>query len=285
MQLVTNQARNPPARMTIVDTPAAVTITNELGQSRVLHPSGIDEWVQIEGVAIRVNTRRDAEQLVIVYHVETDRDVRYTLSQTSDPRQLVVDVEFLERGAGDKARLVYQPGLATETASPPAATPPSSSAPGAPALPNAAGQPAEKFDARPGAELRGLKTLGILVEDLGSQATACGLNRDALESALTARLTAAGFIVRKNSDDDTYLYVNVMTSTVSGTCVSRYDAFLYTNATANLSYRDQPVLVQVSLMHRGGIASTAPATHPPTVTRGLENYVDVFVSQIRDANK
>jgi hypothetical protein len=68
-------------------------------------------------------------------------------------------------------------------------------------------------------------------------------------------------------------------------CVSRYDAFLYTHATANLSYRDRPALVQVSLMHRGGIGSSALTAHAAAVVRGLENYVDLFVTQIHDANK
>jgi hypothetical protein len=286
MQLVTSQARNPPVRMTIVDYPAAITVTTELGQSRTLHPNAMDEWVQIEGVAIRVNTRRDADRVVIVYHVETNRDVRYTLAPSRDPKQLIVDIEFIERGTtGDKARLVYQPGLSTDTATatPLAPAPPTPA--GTPAVPAAGGQPSDTFDARPGAELRGLKTLGVLVEDLGNQATACGLNRDALEQAVSARLTNAGFTVRKNSDDDTYVYVNIITTTVSGTCVSRYDAYLYTSATANLSYRDRPALVQVSLIHRGGIAATAPPAHPPTVARGLENYIDVFVTQIREANR
>jgi len=45
------------------------------------------------------------------------------------------------------------------------------------------------------------------------------------------------------------------------------------------------VLVQVSLMHRGGIGSSAIATHAAAVSRGLEGYIDLFVTQIRDANK
>ena len=144
----------------------------------------------------------------------------------------------------------------------------------------------ETFDARPGAELKGLKELGVLVEDLSAQATACGLNHDALEASVSKHLTDGGFTVRKNSDEDTYVYVNVMTTTLpSGTCVSRYDAFLYTHATANLSYHDQPVLVQVSLMHRGGIGSSAAAAHGAAVVRALESYVDLFVTQVRDANK
>jgi hypothetical protein len=38
-------------------------------------------------------------------------------------------------------------------------------------------------------------------------------------------------------------------------------------------------------MHRGGIGVSAVAAHSASVVRGLEGYVDVFVSQIRNANK
>ena len=112
------------------------------------------------------------------------------------------------------------------------------------------------------------------------------MNHDAIESALTKRLTDGGFSVRRNSDEDSYVYVNVMTSSLAdGTCVTRYDAFLYTHATATLSYREKPVLVQVSLIHRGGISGGALSTHAATVVRGLQTYVDLFVTQIHDANK
>jgi hypothetical protein len=277
VQLLTAEARTPPRRLMIVDTDATVTITNELGQSRSLHPNGREESIELQGVPFIVTARRDRDRLAVVYRVEQDREVRYTYSRSAAPPQLIVEVQFLEHGAGDKARLVYEPGAATETIAPP----PAAATPAPPGQ-----QPRESFDERPGAELRGLKSLGILVEDLSAQAAACGLNHDTLEAALSKRLTDAGFAVRRNSDEDSYLYVNVMTTAASGgTCVSRYDAFLYTHATANLSYRDRPVLVQVSLMHRGGIGSSAPAGHAAAVLRGLENYVDVFVTQIHDANK
>jgi len=277
VQLVTAEARNPPVRLMVVDAAAAVTITNELGQSRRLHPNGREESIEIQGASIAVTAKRDGDRLVVVYLVEQDREVRYTYSRSVSPAQLIVEVQFLQHGAGDKARLVYEPGVETEPRTPP----------GGAAVPaSARDQPAEIFDARPGAELRGLKSLGILVEDLSTRAVACGLNHDVIEGALSKRLTDAGFAVRKNSDEDTYVYVNVMTTTLSdGTCVSRYDVFLYTHGTAKLSYREQPVLVQVSLMHRGGLGSSAPAGHAAAVARGLENYVDLFVTQIHDANK
>ncbi len=281
IQFLNGEARNPPTRLMIVESPSAITITNELGQSRTLHPTGRDEPIEIGGVPLVASATRDGATLAITYAVDRDRRVRYTYTPGA---QLVVDIQFLERGGGDKARLVYDAG-ATETrtaASQPQAAQPSSAAGTAqPAAPSPAGA-----DTRPGAELRGLKAMGILVEELGPQATACGLNHDAIETALAKRLTDAGFTVHRNSDEDTYLYVNIQTSTVAGgTCVSRYDAFLYTHATATLSYREQPALVQVSLVHRGGIGSSAPGSHAPSVTRALENYVDVMITQIRDANR
>jgi hypothetical protein len=277
VQLLTAEARNPPVRLMIVDTPSAVTITNELGQSRVLHPNGIEESFDLQNVPIFATTKRDSDRLVVGYRVEQGREVRYTYSRSASPPQLIVDVQFLEHGMGDKARRIYEPGVQAEATASTAA----STTPATPQTPTT-----EAFDQRPGAELKGIKSLGILVEDLSAQATSCGLNHDTIEAALSKRLTDAGFTVHKNSDEDTYVYINVMTTIpTSGTCVTRYDAFLYTHATAKLTYRDQAVLVQVSLMHRGGIGSSAQAAHATAVTRGLENQIDLFVTQIRDANK
>jgi hypothetical protein len=276
VQLLTTEARNPPLRLMIVDTPSALTITNEHGQSRVLHPNGREESFDVENVPMFATTKRDGDRLVVAYRVGQGREVRYTYSHSANPSRLIVEVQFLEQGMGDKARRIYEPGVETDTVSSTAASPTQS----------AAQPPPEIFDQRPGAELNGIKNVGILVEDLSSQAASCGLNHDGIEAALSKRLTDAGFTVRKNSDEDTYVYINVMTTIpVTGTCVTRYDAFLYTHATAKLTYRDQPVLVQVSLMHRGGIGSSAPAAHSAAVTRGLENHIDLIVMQIRDANK
>jgi hypothetical protein len=278
VQLMTNEARNPPARLMLVDTGAVVTITNELGQSRTLHPNGRQEPVEIQGVVFMTTAHRDGDRLIADFQVEQGREVRYTYSPASTPHRLSVDVELLDHGAGQKATRIYDAGTDAVAAN---------RSPEAPPSPGAANEPPrETFDQRPGAEFRGIKNIGVLVEDLGPEAQTCGLKRDAIEDALARRLTAGGLTVRRNSDEDTYVYVNVITTAMSnGSCVSRFDAFLYTHATAKLSYRDQPVLVQVSLMHRGGIGTSNTASHAAAVSRGLEGYVDLFVTQIRDANK
>jgi hypothetical protein len=291
-RILVGEVRTPPVRLTIVDTPAAVTITNELGQSRTLRPTGKQDFIEVESVPIDVTTRRDGDRLVVLYHVEPDREVRWTYSVSGNPSRLTAEAQLIDRGKeGDKATRVYEPGLSSpspvvsDRAAPPPATgqPPPATGQSLPRSDQAA---RETFDQRPGAEFAGLKNVGVLVEDLGPEARACGLRQDVIEDAVAKRLTAGGLSVRKNSDDDTYVYVNVITTSLaSGACVSRYDAFLYTHATSKLSYHERPVLVQVSLMHRGGIGASAAAVHSASVLRGLEGYVDVFVTQIRDANK
>lgn len=137
-----------------------------------------------------------------------------------------------------------------------------------------------------GAEFKGLKTLGVVVEDLGPEGTACGLNQAAMETAASKSLSDVGLKVLRNSDEDTYVYVSVITTRLTASlCVSRYDAFLYTHTTAKLTYQETPALVLVSLAHHGGLAGGTPAAHAESVLRGVKQYVDQFAMRIGAANK
>jgi hypothetical protein len=298
LQRLTAEARGPSVQLTIVDTLTAVAITDARGQARTFHPDGKEEVLQLDGVPVGVTAKREAGRLVVLYTVEQGRELRYTYSRTASPPQLVVDTEFVERGGGDRVRRIYEPASATDTPAPAAAAPPAmkpgaglpaenATAPGKAVMPVSADRPpAQAFNQRPDAELKGLTRLGVVVEELSPQAAACGLSPDTLETAVSKRLSDAGFKVLLNSDEDTYVYVNVITTSLStGLCVSRYDAFLYTHTTARLSYQDTPVLVQVSLLHKGGIAGGAGAVHAQGVLRGLQEYVDQFSARIRDANR
>src|SRR3954451_22265844 len=148
LQLLTAEARNPPVRLTITDTMSAVSFVNELGQSRTLHPDGRQEAIEIQGVVVDVSAKRDGDQLVVTYRGGQGRELRYTYSPSANPPRLTVDLQFLERGAGDKARRVYEAGTAIPTAAP-AATPAGGAAPG-----GGGAAAAEPIDQRPGAELR-----------------------------------------------------------------------------------------------------------------------------------
>ena len=164
-----------------------------------------------------------------------------------------------------------------------------------PAIPPTAGMPGarrqrlpppEPFNQQPDAELKGLTRLGIVIEGLGAQAASCGLTEAALEAAVAGKLKSAGFTVLTNTDEDSYVYVNVITGSLStGSCVSRFDVTVSTHTTARLSYQPSPVLVQVSLLHRGGISAGAAAGHAATVVKSVSEYLDEFIARIKAANK
>jgi len=290
---LTADARNPSVHLTIAETADSTTITDDSGQALTFYADGRHEELQLGGLSVGATARRVADHLEVIYDVERDRTLRYTYSR-STPNRIVVDVQFVEHGKnGDHATRVYDMasdanGSPTTTASSNAGKPDAMPAAGAAksAAPSEARPPSGTVALEPGAELKGVKNIGLVVDASGPQAVACGLNQEALGTALSRRLTGAGLNVRLNADEDTYVYVNVMTSHASNDlCVSRYDVFLYTHTTAPLSYHATPVLVQVSLLHQGGLAGGPAATHPDAVQKGLEQYVDLFLARIGDANK
>lgn len=293
MRQLTADARNPTVHLTIAETADTTTITDDSGEALTFYVDGRHEDLQLGGLSVGATARRVGGHLEVVYDVERDRTLRYTYSRTT-PDRITVEVQFVEHGkAGDHATRVYDTagGDGPTTTSSNSGKPDGVPAAGGTPKSAAASEPSEHsaagtFAQEPGAELKGVKNIGLVVDASGPQAAACGLNQDALETALSKRLTDSGLSVRLNADEDTYVYINVMTSHApNDLCVSRYDVFLYTHTTASLSYHKTPVLVQVSLLHEGGLAGGPSASHPSAVQKGLEQYVDLISSRIGDANK
>jgi hypothetical protein len=277
--LLTDEVRTPPARLVIIETATEVAITPDQGPARAFHPIGKEEVLQVDGVSLTTTATRDAGRLVVRYKVNQGQELRYTYSRITTPAQLVVEVQFLDRGKGDSVRRVYEPE--------PQAEAPAIAARGQAAAPVPGDRGAARdYDRQPDAQFKGLARLGLVVEGIGTQATTCGLRQDTIESAVVKQLSGAGLKVALNADEDTYLYVNVNSATLAnGLCISRYDVFLYSHTTAGLAYHPTPVLVDVSLMHKGGLAAGAAAAHAESVMRGLQEYVGQVTARIRDANK
>jgi hypothetical protein len=301
VRLLTDEVRLPPERLTIAVTPATLTITPDRGEARSLQPGRRDETVTLGTVAVVTTAAWVADHWTIVYIAETGRLLRYSYTTSQNPRQLAVDVEFVERGkTGDRVRRIYEPaapgdpaaGQSSSSAGPPAGRAPLLLPPGAggigsrQASPVATPAAAAAIDQRLDAPLKGLTRLGIVFEGIGTDAAKCGLKEDVLEAAVTKHLTDAGFRVLRNTDDDTYLYVNINTATASaGLCVSRYDVTLYSHTAAPLAHTSSPVELQVELLHKGGLAGGGPAAHADAVTKNVLEYVDQFATRVRDANK
>jgi hypothetical protein len=307
-QLV-NEVRNPPASLTVASSAGTIVVTNDGGRARTYYPDGRETFTELDAAPVATVTRWEASRLVIRYKVEPGREVRYTVSRRASPPQLVVQAELIERGGRDTAVRIYdlegageaEPAAPAAAERAPQQAPPviplPSQRPGAapppvagdtarqavPAVPSSAA-PAN-LDQTPGAELKGLSALGIVVEDLGAEAVSCGLKQDTLAAAAAKSLSAAGLKVLQ-TDEDTYLYIRVVTAaTTTGTCFSRYDAFVYSYTAATMSYGSRPALVQVSLLNRGGMSASGIKGHGDAVTRAIAQYVDQFAAQIRDANR
>ena len=299
MQQLSAEVRTPSPHLTIIDSRGTVTITDADNVSRTLHTDGKEDYLQIYGLSITAVTLRDSGHVVVRYNVEKGRELRYTYTREAAGPKLTIDIQFVEAGrVADTVRRVYdligpedpfptpdvtsksEPAGGVSAVTPPAV--PRGTAPAA--APDAA--PQERFNQQPDAELQGLTRLGIVIEGVGTQAASCGLTEPALEAAVAGKLKSAGFTVLTNTVEDSYVYVNVITGSLStGSCVSRFDVNVYTHTTARLSYQPSPVLVQVSLLHRGGISAGAAAGHSATVVKGVSEYLDEFIARIKAANK
>ena len=292
VQQLTAEARTPPARLTIVQKPDSVSIADDQGHARTFHPNGRLEELTLGTVALPTTARWDAGSLVVEFDVESGRQLRYTFTPAANPTRLLVDIRFLERGhEGDEVKLTYEPPGAHErtllsegaTTRAPAAPAPTPSVPAAAASAAPAARPRVL---PPGSELRGLTTIGTVVEDLTAQGTACGLDQARIKTTIAGILAGAGFKTERFGNEDTYVLASIVTSRLpDGTCVSRYDASLVSQADATFPYLNGLVAVQVQLLHEGGMAGGSPAAHAKSVMDALTKSVTNFVSQIRAAGK
>ncbi|MGE5361276.1 MAG: hypothetical protein ACM3NQ_19845, partial [Bacteroidales bacterium] len=317
-QLV-EDVRNPSPHLIIAQTETFVTLSDDRGRSLTFHPDGREEAQSLDDIPLVTIAKWVNGRLEVRYKVAQGRELRYTYGRTMEPPQLVVQVQFVERGAKDILTRVYDPSKPGEPTQqearpgaaqpggqaagqppggankrpglvdsgllrqPPAGAPPLGGGGASPAVPGSTGAPA--VPRGPDPELRGLSTVGIVVEDLSSQAAGCGLKQETIEAAAAKSLTDAGLKVSRNSDEDTYLYVQVITTSAPNLCVSRYDVSLFTPATTTLSYQAAPMLVRVALLQKGGLAGGPPATHGDAVTKTVKQYADEMAARIRDANK
>jgi len=139
---------------------------------------------------------------------------------------------------------------------------------------------------KPDAELKGITVVGVVIEDMGSQALSCGFSPVTFENEVSKVLTDGGLKVVRNSDEDTYLYVQVNTLSIqAGVCVTRFDTTLFTHTTAKLSYQDQPALVLVSLLHSGGLSGGGVNGHAENVLKSVKQAAEQFTARIRAASK
>src|SRR6185312_3164638 len=110
VQQLTGDARMPPSRLTIIQNDTTVAIADDQGHARTFRPDGHLQELTIGTVPLPTTARWDGASLIVVYDVETGRQLRYTYTPSVDPTLLQVKIRFLERGReGDEVRLTYEP--------------------------------------------------------------------------------------------------------------------------------------------------------------------------------
>jgi hypothetical protein len=307
MQQLTGEARTPPEHITIVQKADSVSIADDQGHSRTFHPDGHLDELTLGTIALPTTARWDGPSLVVTYEVDTARQLRYTFTPADNPKRLLVDVRFLQRGHdGDEVKLTYETpeehdrAVISGGASAPGLPPPDGplptgaragappAAPSAPVggAPDATAPPARPPALPPGSELRGITTIGTQVEDLTTQAAACGLDQNKIKTSIAKILGDAGFKSQPYGNEESYVLVSVVTSRLSdGVCVSRYDASLMAAADATLPYLKGVVMLEVPLLREGGMTGGSPAQHAAGVMDALTKAVNGFVAQVRGARK
>jgi hypothetical protein len=287
---LTEEVRTPPSRLTIVKKPDSISIADDQGHVRTFHPTGTLEELTIGTVPLPTTARMDAGALVVLYNVEQGWQLRYTYTPLANPARLLVDIRFLEHGReGDEVKLTYEAPdahdnalVSTPSSAPVPPAPPTTSAPAAGTM-----APGGRPPVLPaGSELHGLTTIATMVDELTSQAGACGLDQTKIKTSIARILSDAGFKTQPYHDEESYVLVNVVTSKLpDGMCVSRYDASLVVQGDATFPYLKGLVSVPVQLLHDGGMTGGPAATHGSAVMEALVKSVNSFVSQIRAANK
>jgi hypothetical protein len=295
MQQLTDEARTPPTHVTIVRKDTSVSIADDQGHSRTFHPNGQLEDLTIGTVALPTTAHWSNGSLVVVFDIESGRQLRYTYTPSQNPARLLVDIRFLERGQdGDEVKLTYEPPDAHDRAVLSGAPLPSapSSAPAAttPAVPGEA--PLSAAGTRgvalpPGSELRGITSIATDISGLDAASASCGLDETKIKTSIAKMLADGGFKASTYGNEDADLIVNVSTSKLQdGVCVSRYDVSLISHADAIFPYLKGTVpAVEVQLLHDGGMAGGSPAAHATGVTNAIAKSVNSFVSRIRSAGK
>lgn len=292
VQQLTMEARTPPAHITVVQKADSVSIADDQGHSRTFRPNGQVDDLTIGTVPLPTTARWDKGSLVVIYDVESGRQLRYTYTPSANPRRLLVDIRFIEGGReGDEVKLTYETPdehdravLSGTAAIPPA---PPTTGGGAPIPPDApaAGAAARAPVLPPGSELRGIAMISTEVGELSAQAAACGLDQAKIKTSVSKILADGGFAAPAYGKEDAYVLVSVATSKLpDGLCISRYDASLVSHADATFPYvKGTVAAVEVQLLHEGGMAGGSPSAHASAVMDALTKSVTHFVAQVRAA--
>jgi hypothetical protein len=102
-----DEVKNPSATLAVSQAEGTVTISDAQGVTRVFRTNGKEQVQQLKAGPMVTTSAWESGKLVVDYHIEKDRLVRYSYARQAGQPQLQVDVQLLEKGKGVPIRRVY----------------------------------------------------------------------------------------------------------------------------------------------------------------------------------
>jgi hypothetical protein len=106
VQQLVDEVKNPPERLTISQTDAAITI--EAGaKTRTFHPTGKEDQVALDAGPVAMFTTWQGNALLIRLQAEQDRELRYRRSRDAAEPRLLIEAQLAQRGRGETIKRIY----------------------------------------------------------------------------------------------------------------------------------------------------------------------------------
>jgi hypothetical protein len=102
-----DEVKNPSETLTITQTEGTVTTSVVQGVSRTFRTNGKEQVQQLKAGPMVTTSAWESGKLVVDYHIEKDRRVRYAYARRAGQAQLQIDVQLLEKGKGAPIKRVY----------------------------------------------------------------------------------------------------------------------------------------------------------------------------------
>jgi hypothetical protein len=140
-------------------------------------------------------------------------------------------------------------------------------------------------------QLRGAKTIQIVVEDLNDEATNCGLNRKSIKAAADFPISFTKLKEVTGGSQDLELYINVLTmeiktnSTNTFACVSTIVVEVFFRNFVVIPFNEKEQYTKVRLFHERGLYSSNPLEHGELIIDSVEKYMKLFATEFNNDNK
>jgi hypothetical protein len=140
-------------------------------------------------------------------------------------------------------------------------------------------------------QLRGAKTIAIVIEALKEDAKKCGLDEKSIKVAADFPISFTKLKEDTIGSQDLILYINVNTQAVKNNngnifaCTSNIDVEVYFYGYVAIPFNDRSAQTHVKLFEESGIFSSNTSRHGDHINDAVEDYLKLFATEFNNDNK